>query len=148
MGALRQRLCTPDHRRRPDVSTRNSETKSACRRIVSSAHAISTLDEDGLTGGPAARDADRPEEGRLPGHAQRTGCANAVGPPPIANLPSERRRAWEGQALPRISTGRSVVGLFLNNISTNAARDESSADGQSWARIGIKNSQGITALIV
>jgi hypothetical protein len=32
-------------------------------------------------------------------------------------------------------------------LSTNAARDENSADGQSWARIGIKNSQGITTLI-
>jgi hypothetical protein len=56
--------------------------------------------------------------------------------------------AWEGLALPRISTGRSGAGSTecetksLNQISRNAARDEGSADGQSWARIGIKNSRG------
>ena len=94
------------------------------------------------------------EEGRLPGHAQHTACDQVARPPPISEL-AHRTMDGVGGLCPPTDLDRSIRrwidrcdSKFLNHISRNAARDEGSADGQSWMPTRIKNSQGITTLIV
>ena len=80
------------------------------------------------------------EEGRLPGHVQPAADGVDGGPPPISELLHETMDGVGGPG-PPTDLDRSIRRWidrcgpkFLNHISMNAARDEGSADGQSWTR--------------